>query len=162
MPRLKLNGVWRGRYWYNPIEGAALPTGPTRFTMTLKTSWLFPGFWGEVCDESELENKERGRITGQRSGDTIRFVKQMPNAKVLHEGELLTFKAYFSRFEGLDLDENPPQPPLLYVGEHFLESDSFEGTWRFLPVPTRIRSNGRLLEIPPGPENGRWAAERVG
>src|SRR5215203_1890258 len=156
MPRLKLSGLWEGRYWYDPLEDATLPTEPTRFTMTLRTFWLVPGFWGEVWDGSKFENEERGRISGQRSGDTIRFVKQMPSARVLHEGVSLTFKEYYERFQGIPFDENPPHPPLLYVGEYFPDSDSLKGTWRFLPIATYFQSNGRSMELPPGSERGRW------
>src|SRR6478752_9202451 len=161
MRRFKIAGVWEGRYWYDPREGASLPTTPTLFTMTLRTLWFVPGFWGEVWDGTRFADEERGRIEGQRTGDTIRFIKQMPIARMLHEGALLTYKEYYERFEGIAFDENPAHSPLLYVGAYLPNSDSLEGTWRFLQTPTRLRSNGRLMEIPPGPETGRWEAMRV-
>jgi hypothetical protein len=161
MPRFKIAGVWEGRYWYDPLEGATLPTEPKLFTMTLRTFWLIPGFSGEVWDGTRFEDKERGRISGQRSDYTIRFIKQMPIARLFHEGESLTFKEYFERFEGITVDENPAHPPLLYVGEYLPYSDSLEGTWRFLPTPTCFRSDGRSMELAPGDETGRWVAERV-
>jgi hypothetical protein len=159
MPRFKIAGVWEGRYWYYPLEGAALPTEPTRFQMTLQTSWLLPGFWGEVWDDSPFGRDERGRISGQRTGYNIRFVKQMPVARFRVGGESLTFKAYYER-EGLPVDENPQHPPLLYVGEYLPDSDSLEGTWRFLPTPTTLISKGQALELAPGEETGRWIARR--
>jgi len=161
MARFKIAGVWEGRYWYDPIEGAALPTEPTPFTMSLRTFWLVPGFWGEVWDGTRYANEERGRISGGRSGDTIRFVKQMPAARLLHEGTSLTFKEYYERFEGVSFDENPAHPALLYVGEYLPNSDSFEGMWRFLQRPTYFRSKGRSMVLTPGPETGRWEAKRA-
>src|SRR5688572_3202540 len=140
MARLKLTGIWQGRYAYDPSESYPQPGPEVSFGMSLKQSWLFRDFIGEIWEDPPNGMPGRGRIEGRLSRGKITFLKWMPFARFRSDEGSMTLKEYVEKTFEMTVDENPPHPVLRYEGEFNAEMEQFEGTWSFVQVPTQFQS----------------------
>ena len=151
--RKKVTGVWRGCYGFGP-RGDRPGFGPVTFTLILKQGWT-SHFTGSVTEDAPAGMPGTGTVGGYFAFPNFELTKQMPVGYVIDEdGSRKTLREYLVD-EGMDLQEEVPGPPILYIGR-FLDANRVQGTWMIQRQPMRL-PNGKVYTAPWGA--GFWCAE---
>lgn len=153
---MDLGGTWHGEYTYgaayDALAGSSVP-----FVLSLTQSQ--PGqFVGYVRDDATKGGQpERGRIRGERRGNTITFVKTMPTGYVADEnGSKEATAAWLRRTFGPDAPGAVPHR-ILYAGTLSADGTTLSGRWQ---IPARsLASNDDVVHMIGG--EGTWTAHRV-
>ena len=152
-----ITGTWRGRYCYDPDEGAALEG--VAFTMKLKGGW-WPGRFTGICiDHDAALGNDPPRIVGRVRGFEISLAKRYREAWVATPDGTRTLRQWLSECDIVTNSYIPPQV-VEYMGTLDASKQIARGTWRLHRPELTVRGHNQAYILPAGEGTGTWVMQR--